>query len=404
MALNPPDRVVIYNLGDPSQVKIKSFSLTDVLSVSPVVFKAFSRITELDGSVFWPIPFPEIAQSRPGEQGGPCGGDAGGGWRYKCEIKMFWLRTVIARGESRLLSGHLAGALRDTVGLLGCVQGQELDWITPSALSSGGSSVGKVEKWEMEMEMGISRPVAGLQRDESRCPLRHSAFCAPPGRGEARGLRTPTRGGRGRVSNPRRWATHPRSSIALWRRRRGRAVMTSVARRRCRRRCRAWPSSAPSPRSPSASRPPRCSRPCTRSTRGTSASTTGETARGASCGERAGRRPAAAAAHRSPSLSLSLHLPVTPQRRRVADLHQRARFPPHAALHHVLQVSAGAAGPGPGRGGHRGSPAVAPGWLRLCRYRAEAALATLGGICAGEIPLLSLFPSIPCRPRCRRTR
>lgn len=49
------------------------------------------------------------------------------------------------------------------------------------------------------------------------------------------------------------------------------------ARRRCRRRCRAWPSSAPSPRSPSAWRPPRSSRPCTRSTRATSASITGET-------------------------------------------------------------------------------------------------------------------------------
>lgn len=185
-----------------------------------------------------------------------------------------------------------------------------------------------------------------------------SASPCPPCPEQARGSPHPNPSGRRGGSRTRGLRLLiPRSSIAPWRRRRprgGRGVMTSVARRRCRRRCRAWPSSAPSPPSPSAWRPPRSSRPCTRLTRGTSASTTGETARrGSLRGE--SRVPASRRRSRFPP---SLSLPFPPQRRSVADLHQRARLPPHAALHHVLQVSAGAAGRGPGRGGHRGAPGL----------------------------------------------
>lgn len=85
MALNPPDRVVVYNLGDLSRVKIKSFSFTDVSYIPHVVSKSLSTITELDDPMFSGpsrfLPLPKRGPDR--EQGGPWGpwGDAGGGQR-----------------------------------------------------------------------------------------------------------------------------------------------------------------------------------------------------------------------------------------------------------------------------------------------------------------------------------
>lgn len=190
-------------------------------------------------------------------------------------------------------------------------------------------------------------------------PTRFMLFCASAGSrsGVRGGLRTPNPAV---VSNPRPPAPHPRSSIAPWRRRRGRAVMTSVraagaaagaghgpARRHRRARPRRGGRRAPLGRAQDRRGPHRRLLPVRRARRGPLRGESG-----------------VPASRRRSRFLLSLSLPFPPQRRRVADLHQRARLPPHAAFHHVLQVSAGAAGPGPGRGG--GVRVVTRGWERLC--------------------------------------
>lgn len=165
------------------------------------------------------------------------------------------------------------------------------------------------------------------------------APCLPPGPRSAAGLRGRGACWRGRDSNPQ--PSGLRSSAALWRRAAASRISDVTAaplreggRSAASCRGRAWPSWAPSPLSSSASSPPPSSPPSIRSRKVTSESTTGE------------RPPRLPFPHPRAGPALTVAVRFSPQRRRVADLHQRAGFSPHAALHHVLQVSAGAVGLG----------------------------------------------------------
>lgn len=179
-------------------------------------------------------------------------------------------------------------------------------------------------------------------------------------------MRSPSlaRGGGGerrrRVSNPRRHDS--RGSIAPWRGaaaagRGGRAVMTSGRRR-------AGPRRPGKPPPPSAGHGPAGRHrgalpqlPRRRLPLGHPQDRGGAHRRLLPV-RRVPRPPPPRRAPRRPPLTAFSFLP---QRRGVADLHQRARVPPHAALHHVLQVSAGAAGPLPaGNGGPAAGVGRAP--------------------------------------------
>lgn len=167
------------------------------------------------------------------------------------------------------------------------------------------------------------RARAGLEPADPRLPLLHRPLA-----GRRRGARS----GRAVMTLGRRRAGAAKRAAPP-----GRAAAAAATERR------AWPSWAPSRRFPSVSSPPPSSRPSTRSRRATSASTTGE------AGPTASHSPPGRARSGPPLTALCFLPSFLPQRRGVADLHQRARLPPHAALHHVLQVSAGAAGPLPAR-------------------------------------------------------